>query len=165
MQYLKQYTFEGVTSLFCLDPLPLCQTLSSFWQTPTRGQWYTFWKVLTYKGFLPKTALKELITFNVKKTFDIFGCHKKCLCVWGLCKCVCVCVCVCRGGRDVGYKILKWGLFMKGVYEVWNYRNTVDFIANCLCTATLFIELRFFVSLICLWYRIWRNIYSNYHIW
>ena len=31
---------------------------------------------------------------------------------------MCVCVCVCRGGRDVGYEILKWGLFMKGVYEV-----------------------------------------------
>ena len=44
MRLLNRYFFEVVTSLFCLTPLPPCQTLSLFCLTPSPlGRCHTFW--------------------------------------------------------------------------------------------------------------------------
>ena len=55
-------------------------------------------------------------------------------------------------------------LIIEGVYELWIYRNVVDFIAKYRWPATFFIKLRFFVCVTWLKYRIPSNIYSNYRI-
>ena len=52
----------------------------------------------------------------------------------------------------------------EGAYEIWNYRNTVDFSQITFLPVKISMKLQIFESLMCLKYQIPSKICSNYRI-